>query len=97
MDHKMDRPEKGCDERSYASDSPQPSDFGWALQMLRQGKKVFRKDWNGKGMHLALQRSDDHSKMSRPYIYIKTAQNDLVPWVASHGDLLGYDWQVIRE
>lgn len=74
-----------------------PGDFGWALHMLTQGKKIFRQGWNGKGMYLSLQQPDAHSKMSRPYIYIRTADNQLVPWVAAQGDLLSYDWLVIRE
>lgn len=66
--------------------------FGWALRMLKSGLKVSREGWNGKGMWLALQTPDANSKMQRPYIYIKTAQDQLVPWVASHGDLLATDW-----
>lgn len=31
--------------------------FGWAITMLKQGKKVQRKGWNGKGMFLTLQKS----------------------------------------
>ena len=70
-------------------------DFGEALQELRAGKRVSRVGWNGVGMWIALQRPDEHSKMKRPYLYIKTAQNELVPWVASHGDLLASDWFVV--
>lgn len=70
----------------------QPLNFGEALELLKAGGKVTRLSWNGKGMWLALQVPDAHSKMQRPYIYIKTAQEQLVPWVASHGDLLGDDW-----
>lgn len=29
-------------------------DFGWALRLLKQGKRVAREGWNGKGMWLAL-------------------------------------------
>lgn len=68
--------------------------FNWALDALKAGYKVTRKGWNGKGMWLALQTPDEHSKMQRPYIYIKTAQDELVPWVASHGDLLSTDWEL---
>lgn len=68
--------------------------FGEALQLLQQGKKVTRTGWNGKGMWLALQRPDAHSKMTLPYIYMKTAQGDLVPWLASQTDLLADDWMV---
>lgn len=51
-----------------------------------------RSGWNGKGMWLCLQRSDEHSKMTLPYIYMKTADDQLVPWVASQTDLLAGDW-----
>lgn len=30
--------------------------FEWALQQLRQGKKVCREGWNGKGMYLVYQK-----------------------------------------
>lgn len=30
------------------------ADFGWAIEMLKQGKRVARDGWNGKGMWLIL-------------------------------------------
>lgn len=29
-------------------------DFGWAIRLLKQGKRVAREGWNGKGMYLWL-------------------------------------------
>lgn len=66
--------------------------FGEALQAMRHGAQLTRKGWNGKGMYLELQEPDAHSKMTRPYIYMKTVDDDLVPWVASQTDLLAQDW-----
>lgn len=71
-----------------------PSDFCYALNAMLAGHKVQRAGWNGKGMWVALQKPDQYSKMQRPYIYISTAQGELVPWVASHGDLLANDWRL---
>lgn len=68
-------------------------DFGWALASLRLGHRVSRKGWNGKGMWLAMQVPDAGSKMTLPYIYMSTAQGDLVPWLASQTDLLAEDWE----
>lgn len=68
--------------------------FEQVLPFLKQGRRCFRAGWNGKGMWIQIQVPDEHSKMQRPYFYIKTAQDQLVPWVASHGDLLGADWAV---
>ncbi|HMS55138.1 MAG TPA: DUF2829 domain-containing protein [Fimbriimonadaceae bacterium] len=69
--------------------------FGQALNYLKQGRLVTREGWNGKGQHLGLQTPDPDSKMSRPYIYIKTVDHALVPWVASQSDLLADDWQTV--
>ena len=70
-------------------------DFGAALGLLKIGKKVARKGWNGKNMWLMLQVPDAHSKMTLPYIYMFTAQGDLVPWLASQTDVLAEDWEQV--
>ena len=67
-------------------------DFGWAIEQLKAGEKVSRDVWNGKGMWLELQVPDEHSKMSLPYIYMKTVDDKLVPWLASQTDMLAEDW-----
>lgn len=69
-------------------------DFGKALEALKAGKKVARQGWNGKGMWLNLQVPDAHSKMSLPYIYMFTACQNQVPWLASQTDVLADDWVV---
>lgn len=70
-------------------------DFGAAIQTLRNGGKVARENWNGKGQFLALQVPDENSKMRRPYIYISPVDGELVPWVASQSDILAEDWIVV--
>lgn len=69
--------------------------FGVAIDALKNGNCVARKGWNGKNMWLGLQKPDEHSKMSLPYIYMCTAQGDLVPWLASQTDMLSDDWQLV--
>ena len=70
-------------------------DFGDAIRCLKRGQRVQRHGWNGKGMWLELQVPDAHSKMSLPYIFMKTADEKLVPWLASQTDVLGDDWRVV--
>lgn len=70
------------------------NNFGWALGQLNNKKKVCRKGWNGKGMYIELQKPTKKSKMSLPYIYMKTVQGDLVPWLASQTDILSNDWEL---
>lgn len=70
-------------------------DFSEALYELKRGKKVTRSGWNGKGMWVALQTPDEHSKMRRPYVYMCPVDGALVPWVISQSDLLAEDWEVV--
>lgn len=69
--------------------------FGAALEALKAGHRVSRAGWNGKGMWLALQTPDDHSKMRRPYIYMSPVDGELVPWLASQTDMLADDWEIL--
>lgn len=78
-------------------------DFGKALKLLKEGKKIKRKGWNGVGIFITLQVPDKHSKMTQPYIYIDTlglqttnqnAPKGRVPWFPSQTDLLAEDWIV---
>ena len=67
-------------------------DIGEAVDALRNGKRVARMGWNGKDMYLELQKPDANSKMTLPYVYMKTADDKLVPWLCSQSDLLATDW-----
>ena len=69
--------------------------FSKILVCIKQGKKVYREGWNGKNMWIHLQVPDIDSKMSLPYIYLKTEDNKLVPWLASQTDLLAEDWCIL--
>jgi len=70
--------------------------FSVALEKLKDGKRVSREGWNGKGMFLELQVPDEFSKMSLPYIYMSVVGGDLVPWLASQTDMLAEDWEVLN-
>ena len=70
--------------------------IGWAVKELKNGGRVRREGWNGKGMWLALQIPDEHSKMTLPYVYLSTAVGDLVPWGCSPTDLLATDWELAK-
>lgn len=68
------------------------SDIGWAVTHLRNGHAVTREGWNGKDQRLELQKPDENSKMTLPYVYIVTVQGNLIPWLCSQSDLLADDW-----
>lgn len=80
-------------------------DFGMALWNLKNGNKVARKGWNGKGMFLFLERNPILNKPMYdvmncdvlPTIVMKTATNELcVGWLASQTDMLAEDWEVVE-
>lgn len=72
--------------------------FGWALNRLKEGGKVSREGWNGKGMFLFLVREwtytdgkqDNYPNL--PFVAMKTADEKVVPWLASQTDVLSEDW-----
>lgn len=67
-------------------------DFGSAVRALRDGRRVSRAGWNGKGMWLALQVPDTGSKMGHPYIYMSDVNGVLFPWNPNALDMLATDW-----
>lgn len=63
-----------------------------ALEALEDGQKISRQSWKA-STYLMLQVPDEHSKMSRPYIYVE-CPDYRVPWIPSQGDLLADDWTI---
>lgn len=81
--------------------------FGQALEALKNGKRVSRKGWNGKGMFLLYVPSEkwgiiDKIGLGIPkgnllsWIGIKTADNKFVSWLASQADMLAEDWEIVE-
>lgn len=77
--------------------------FSEALNELKSGKRVARSGWNGRGMWLLLIRGWTvdvehetvlHGLLPLPWIGMKTATMDFVPWLASQTDILAEDWTV---
>lgn len=112
------------DFKGYISWSPkdvfeaayQPLDalsFGHAVVALKDGKKVARSGWNGKGMFLYYVPANSYPASNNllgtmkgvfkddmvpygAYIAMKTAQENVVPWLASQTDVLANDWQIVE-
>lgn len=74
--------------------------FGEAIEALKVGDRVSRVGWSfGKGsggekMWLRLQKPDESSDMTLPYIFMSTVSDDVVPRFASQTDMLAEDWFV---
>lgn len=69
--------------------------FDAALRNLKQGQRITRAGWNGRGQHIELQVPDKHSRMTQPYAVLRNSSGDLVPWVPSQGDLFANDWALL--
>ena len=68
--------------------------FGQALELLRQGKKLARIGWNNPSIWCELQIPDEYSKMTKPYIYM-VKYNDKFPTDLSCESILAEDWYVL--
>ena len=71
-------------------------DIGDAVRKMWKGGWVARVGWNGRDMYVGLQIPDEHSKMTLPYVYMRTVQGDLIPWLCSQADLLATDWESVE-
>lgn len=84
--------------------------FGEAIEAMKSGEKVARTGWNGKDtflyyvsegsypakMEIAKEIADETGLVKYgAYIAMKTAQGNVVPWLASQTDMLSEDWTVL--
>ena len=78
--------------------------LGVAIELLKDGRKMAREDWQTRGLFLQLQKPDPNSLMTSAYIYLDSTQtknnNSIysktrIPWVATQADLLAEDWMVV--
>ena len=82
--------------------------FSDALEAVKAGYKIAREGWNGKDMYLYLAESElpypplpKHEGWKAgafplsKYIIMKTADDKLIPWLASQTDILAEDWTIV--
>ena len=84
--------------------------IGWAVKQMQNGAKLARAGWNGKGMFLYYVPADSYPARTAvakeqwgenalvpygAYVAMKTAQGNVVPWLASQTDLLATDWEIV--
>lgn len=91
--------------------TPQLMTFSEALFLVKAGQRVARQGWNGKGMFIFLVPGSTF-QVSRPpllgiypegttidyhaHIDMRTADGQIVPWLASQTDLLAHDWELVH-
>lgn len=82
-------------------------DFGKALELLKQGKKVARKGWNGKSQYIELATNISyknpqgeiinvgHAQMGNKAIAFVGTSGVQLGWLASQSDMLSNDWEEV--
>ena len=84
-------------------------DFGDAIRALKDGERVAREGWNGKGMYVLLAHEADFVTDAdisafdqlevevADMLVLKTAQDTFQPgWLASQADMLAEDWYIVE-
>ena len=72
-------------------------DFGEALAVLRRGGRVTRQSWqDGWKLRLDLPGEMPYSRMTDPYVSMRTAEGGKVPWVPTQADMLSMDWVEVQ-
>jgi hypothetical protein len=87
-------------------------DFSTALLAIKEGQRVARAGWNGKGMFIFLVGGSTFQVNREPllsilgegttvhyhgHIDMHTADKMIVPWLASQTDLLVDDWVLVND
>ena len=83
-------------------------DFGRAIQLLKEGRKVQREGWNGKNQYIELAMCISYTNADG---VIVNAQHDAIGncaiafvgtsgvqlgWLASQADMLANDWKMVE-
>lgn len=84
--------------------------FSQALERIKEGQKLMRSGWNGKGMFVFLVPGStflvnrppllgiypEGTEINfRPHIDMRDAGGCVVPWLASQTDILADDWEIV--
>ena len=83
-------------------------DFGKAIQLLKEGKKVQRDGWNGKNQYIELAMcisytntmgkviNAEHDAIGNCAIAFVGTSGVQLGWLASQADMLANDWKIVE-
>lgn len=84
------------EETNILTNASSTCEFEVALVWVKKGASIQRTGWNGKGLKVKIQRPDENSKMTYPYLYIEYPDGSKCPWLASQTDILSCDWIILE-
>ena len=82
--------------------------FGQAIEAMKQGKRMTRKGWNGKGQYIELATdisyrntqgeivNAEHLSMGNKAIAFVGTSGVQLGWLASQSDMLSEDWEEFK-
>lgn len=68
--------------------------FSEALELLKVGKTLRRRGWNGKGLSVHLWIADG---LTYPTFRIEDDEHKTNTWIPSISDILSDDWEIVSE
>lgn len=83
--------------------------FGKAIELLKEGKRVQRQGWNGKNQYIELAErvayinakgeiiNEGHSDIGNKVIAFVGTSGVQLGWLASQADMLAEDWKIVEE
>ena len=83
-------------------------DFGEAIKLLKQGKRVQREGWNGKNQYIELATNIsyinanhetinvEHEAIGNKAIAFVGTSGVQLGWLASQADMLAEDWRIVE-
>lgn len=83
-------------------------DFGKAIQLLKEGKRVARQGWNGKNQYIELATNisyknakqeiinAEHEAIGNKAIAFVGTSGIQLGWLASQADMLAEDWTIVE-
>ena len=83
-------------------------DFGSAIQLLKEGKRVQRSGWNGKNQYIELATNisyknangeiinAEHEAIGNKAIAFVGTSGVQLGWLASQADMLAEDWKIVE-
>ncbi len=84
-------------------------DFGKAIELLKDGKRLQREGWNGKNQYIELATNIsyvnannevvnvNHEAIGNKAIAFVGTSGIQLGWLASQSDMLANDWKVVEE
>lgn len=83
-------------------------DFGEAIKLVKEGKKVARQGWNGKNQYIELATNisyintdkgtinAEHEAIGNKAIAFVGTSGVQLGWLASQADMLAEDWRIVE-